>query len=949
VTDTVDKVIIQSETRGVQQTTNEVQGLSKAMDGVTVASQNVEKSTGSVDTKFASLERRFSTTAGQAAQLEKIQRTVNQAVAQNPELQSRANAVLEVATARFGAVATAEKALAEAHSSLSGQGQALFHSIRSIGEQLALGIPPTQALTGQLNHLTFAATGQGGISGAFSEVAGTFGRMLTPARILAGGVAGLAAGALYLGKSWQDAASEVDHALTGIGARSGTTAADIATFTKANSSAAGLSVSEARNAALELTKTGDVTISSLKGVGEAIRGYSVLTGKDASGATKTFADALGGDMLKNILAIDQRYNSLNSKSIEYIRTLIDQGDKTKALQTYIDGIAPSNKRAEESIGSLSRAWQGLKNIASNIANGPAPTPLQDQIASLQAQRDKAASTKAVGVTPGGYLNTAAAFGGKSQELAELDRQIEALQNRLNDLNAESATAQLDDLSKKAFDATNAILPQIDAMRSLDEAIRNIQNAQAKGVAPSSSGAALSVLERQKSIQQESLNLTVRQAQAIQVLQQAWGGVSGQTAMALQSLQGQLNVASQLTGAGQMKAQAEATYVQLLQQGVAADEAALIEAKQLELSKENATANVLKQVDALKDQDAMIKANLAGTEATVGAAIAYKNAIAAGADETAAAALQAATLKNSLLQAASSAGSFARSASSGASALGLTREGSDEDLIKNIADHEALLKSQAGTFGWNPGGFFQGPLAIDNSSRQQGTAQGISDAVNKALAGGGGIDAAISALKNTKGAPALMGGGLFGTVAPVDVDYSALFSQADALYSIKNGMTTNKSVQAANLRDELAFVQSTPETVARDQKILDLTSAINNLTNSTDDLNSTNQELLSPYYNEDPRTSHIGFRSQGMASGGWVDVPGSPSANDNMLAMVPVASGERISVDPMPGRRGVASGGSSTINISMPITINGNASKDEVGRTMFQASQTLVRQLAAMSR
>jgi hypothetical protein len=98
VTDTVDKIVIQAETQGVQQSTADVQGLTKAMDGVTVASQTVEKSTGSIDSKFASLERRFGTTAGQAAQLAKVQQTVNAAVAANPALQDQANEVLAAAT-----------------------------------------------------------------------------------------------------------------------------------------------------------------------------------------------------------------------------------------------------------------------------------------------------------------------------------------------------------------------------------------------------------------------------------------------------------------------------------------------------------------------------------------------------------------------------------------------------------------------------------------------------------------------------------------------------------------------------------------------------------------------------------------------------------------------------------------------------------------------------------
>src|SRR5438876_9575536 len=107
-----------------------------------------------------------------------------------------------------------------------------------------------------------------------------------------------------------------------------------------------------------------------------------------------------------------------------------------------------------------------------------------------------------------------------------------------------------------------------------------------------------------------------------------------------------------------------------------------------------------------------------------------------------------------------------------------------------------------------------------------------------------------------------------------------------------------------------------------------------------------QSALSPYYTQDPRTSHIGFRSQGMAGGGYVDVPGSPSTNDNMIATIPVASGERIYVDAMPAVRG---GGGTVINVSIPVTINGNASKDAVGRTLYQAGQNIARQLAATSR
>jgi hypothetical protein len=127
---------------------------------------------------------------------------------------------------------------------------------------------------------------------------------------------------------------------------------------------------------------------------------------------------------------------------------------------------------------------------------------------------------------------------------------------------------------------------------------------------------------------------------------------------------------------------------------------------------------------------------------------------------------------------------------------------------------------------------------------------------------------------------------------------------------------------------------------------DLTTAIVDLKDSTDALNNTNTGLLSDYYGQDPRTSKIGFRSQGMAGGGWVDVPGAPSANDNMIAQIPVAGGERIYVDPNPSKRGGAGGSIKNISVTNNITIAGNAGKDETGRTFYQLAQMQAKQIAA---
>ncbi len=171
------------------------------------------------------------------------------------------------------------------------------------------------------------------------------------------------------------------------------------------------------------------------------------------------------------------------------------------------------------------------------------------------------------------------------------------------------------------------------------------------------------------------------------------------------------------------------------------------------------------------------------------------------------------------------------------------------------------------------------------------------------------------------------------------------SAYDQLVGLQNSQTADKGAQAGNLQSEMAWLQTLPASIARDQKIADLQQSIVQLTTSVDSntgATAANTELLSPFYTQDPRTSHIGFRSQGMATGGEITIPGGYSANDNMFATVPVASGELLSVR----RPGQSLGGGQSVVINMPVTIQGGANRDDIGRTMYQQGQNLARQLRA---
>jgi hypothetical protein len=287
---------------------------------------------------------------------------------------------------------------------------------------------------------------------------------------------------------------------------------------------------------------------------------------------------------------------------------------------------------------------------------------------------------------------------------------------------------------------------------------------------------------------------------------------------------------------------------------------------------------------LKDSTALIKAQQNGTEATTAASIAYKNAIESGASYTSAAALAAATLENRM-----------------ASAAGQTRQ-----MAQAAADAE---------------------VAMENTARNAKTAEDLARAMRSAFEP---VTMPTGALSFEAGGSVSYRGG--GTGKRLDFGYgeigNALLAQGQATVDPISGLLKGIPPEA--------------------NKVDDLKTSIDDLKTSTDDLRKSNEDLLSPYYTLDPRTSHIGFRSQGMSLGGYVDVPGGMSSNDNMIATIPVASGERIYIDPTANRRSAGSGNGSgmVVNISSPIAIYGNPNKDEFGRTLYQNNQTLAKQVRA---
>jgi hypothetical protein len=136
----ISRLSIQSTLTGEAEVTAGLKRISAAQDGVAVSSSSTEKATVSLEKSFASIERRYVAGVAAQQQYEKIQRQVNAAVAQNPALQERANAILAAAAQRHDALSNSQKAMGVVANDLNSRIQANAGSFGVLGQAMsALG------------------------------------------------------------------------------------------------------------------------------------------------------------------------------------------------------------------------------------------------------------------------------------------------------------------------------------------------------------------------------------------------------------------------------------------------------------------------------------------------------------------------------------------------------------------------------------------------------------------------------------------------------------------------------------------------------------------------------------------------------------------------------------------------------------------------------------------
>ena len=399
------------------------------------------------------------------------------------ELQRLQKAGLISSTELTAGMKLAEKGLTAAGKDGGGfrpdQWKNLGFQTNDVLTSLFSGAPVTQVIAQQAGQITqVLGDAPGGIAGGLKIVGERALSILTPIRLVAGGFVGLGVTVAAMGVSWSRSQDAIEQGLTGIGAKSRATAADINAI-GANLAASGrLSRGEGRGVATQLAAAGNIDVSNIGAVGALVPGYAKMFGKDIETAGSDLA-RIFSDPLKGATELDARIGGLDASTQRYIKTLTEQGNRQEAIRVTVRAFAPDLEAAAAKTGLWATAWNKVASAAEAAgAFVAAPfrtgtTKEQLDAAEKELTAAEAASRRRLVIGGGPDLAQQRAAAITAGKRAERDR----LQQQLNDEEAAPGIKAAAERSQQYQGAVFAVRPQIEASETLTNRLELLKKAQ----------------------------------------------------------------------------------------------------------------------------------------------------------------------------------------------------------------------------------------------------------------------------------------------------------------------------------------------------------------------------------------------------------------------------------------------------------------------------------------
>ena len=909
-------ITIRGTQEGLDKLQTDLNKLATAHKNVAIAAEETNRTTLSLEQAWKRQTLRLDEAARAQANIARETKIADRALHEGLATQAQHARQLELINQRYTTSAAGAQTYGKALQQGTGEARLARHEminlsrqVQDVGVSLASGQSPMTVLIQQGTQIADVfASSSGTLKGFFSQASAGAARFATSWAGIATGAAAIGAGIVYAATSYTSAQREIERALMGIGAASGVTRDQINEIARASVSGFGLSTSQAREAATAFAATGDIYRENVAQATKIIDDF-VRAGGDAAKTTEALAEALKNPAA-GAVEINKSLGFLNITTLEYIRSLQEQGKIQEAQAALMTAMAPQLEKQRENVSGMTVAW----NTATNAL---------DAFLKLSGQGSLIVFEMMTGISAGGLKveqqldrargrldeftasSVMAAHGGELAQarMQELRAEVERLEK------AVAATGQQAQafaaLGIQADAAARSFLPMRAEIEKVQLALAKLRDYQAQGGAVDQNVLLLGNLRIQQLQQQEGALL--RQAQYTQQLAAMYPGMTLEGAKQLQQSQLQLGVAQARTPEEKLTATTIAQINEMLARGVVLEEALVIAAT-----------------------------NRAAAEAQVANALL---------DQKAAEATREREQRDTEKEAKKKA----------------------EDAKKADAQREKALKKAAEATEHLTGATQTNIQVTLGANQVYDRLTGhILDYTDSIIFWARTMNEAIDDVLDKMGPSQFKKGGYEFSYDPLSLGRKKQqYEEAGTPYTMKtHGIPGTLG----------AFQYAAPDFEAINSNLSSLVKSEDELTKSTDRLNETMQDALSPFYSQDPRTTKLGFRAgvtgnpdwatgatnsnplvavlgagataPGMAEGGSFTVGGGYSANDNKMAVFPVASGEQIVVNR--NREGREGRGGQIVNIDNRIIVQGNIDEDTLSKMKVSRFQQAQRMRAGMA-
>lgn len=553
--------------KAAQDATVSVEKLTKARIDDEAASNALVKSADTLVGKYAPLIKQQQQLAADKEAFTKLQKAGTLSEAEE-------TAILSGLTAKTQVLDAAQKSLAGSMKLSHNNTLALNAAFINFGQSLAAGMNPMTAFVTQVGQAA-PALGELAIKSGTSGAA--IAAIAAPIVAVTAAVAvGIVSYERYVGSL-----RDFDNANKLAGNSVGLTRDQMSAYADTVSSASGVSSAFARETITAYTKLGGISTSVMSGLIGITKDYAAATGQSKDEAAAALG-AMFSDPAKGAEQLAAKYNLLSGAQLDYVRRLVETGQKTQAQAVLTEVLGQRIKGAAEETSFWARTWDAVGTAASNAAtrigraideaaNGMS---LDRQLEQAQKKLDqfKSQATAATTVPILGWqydangkaINTKAANEGiasTEQEIAKL-KELIAERNRLSAVQARDA--QNNAAGRAALDVTNKYDDLGQAIRKAEGELATLQKGLGTnmGSAAAQGGKAVEALQNQiadlNKVRSSGLDLATYKSQELAKIDAKYAGQIGpQVAVQIAQEKERVNVLGTATTAAQRKAQVDA--------------------------------------------------------------------------------------------------------------------------------------------------------------------------------------------------------------------------------------------------------------------------------------------------------------------------------------------------------------------------------------------------------